>query len=452
MISAALWVAFFFGFAFLAFKRHPLFGLAIYLGTVFVHPPSRWWGSMLPDPRWALLSAAVTAAAIYLAQKDKLVPKPPWFSNGPAVLLCISIAWMALQSTWALDFESHYEGTIKYIKYMIAFWFIYKLADTPEHLRMILLMHVIGCALLGIYAFYTPRVAGRLDGVGGPGIDDANTLGMYLATGALVCVGLMVTASGWRRWAYLVPLALIGEGFVLANSRGAFLGLVGGGLVLAWSKASQYRRPFWALALVGLIGFAMAVDKTFIERMYTIGDVTEESEEADMSARSRRVIVEAQLRMFADYPMGSGYRGTVVLSPIYMDRQWLTSGGSDDESQAARASHNTFMTALVEFGVPGALLHLCLFGWIFLAALRARQLATSGGDPATATITAAAAAGLAVVFVAGIATDYFMAEVQFWLFPAVVSGLGLSAALPRTGLDGAVRPGPAGRAGPYGAP
>jgi hypothetical protein len=43
--------------------RNPMFGLCAYLWAFYNHPPSRWWGSELPDLRWSLIAAAVTLAA-----------------------------------------------------------------------------------------------------------------------------------------------------------------------------------------------------------------------------------------------------------------------------------------------------------------------------------------------------------------------------------------------------
>jgi O-Antigen ligase len=409
----------------LAFARHPIYGLYLYLATIYVFPPSRWWGYMVPDLRWALLSAATTAIAI-LFHRGKLGVKPVWFSNPPAVILILYTTWMWIQTPWALDVDGHLDGSIKFVKYLAAFWFVYRLSDTKETLRDILFAHGLGCGLLGIYARVTPREAGRLDGVGGPGIDDANTLAMYFATGALVCLGLLLMEKGWRRWACLGVLALILNGFVLANSRGAFLGLIAGGAVLGLCKARVHRRLFWSFALAGVLGFAVVVDQIFIERMFTIGDVVETDENADMSARSRMEIYKAQMQMVIDYPFGAGYRGTAELSTKYLDRKWLTGSGAAEDAQ--RASHNTFMTTLVEQGIPGAILFACLIIWIILCAFRIRRLDKQGVDPALTTMGAAICGALTAVVVAGSAADYLMAEVQFWLFAALVSVLQLSQA------------------------
>lgn len=427
MVSAAAWVLFAVASAVLAFARHPVWGLMFYLGTFYVHPPSRWWSYMLPDPRWALLSALVTVAAVALHRGRLRDDRPVWLANAPALLLAAYLGWMVVQIPWAMDLESHIEGAVKLFKYLIAFWFVYRLMDCKPSIRALMYAHSIGCALLGLFALGAPRDAGRLEGVGGPGIDDANTLGMFLATGAIVCLGLMLIEKGWRRWACLLLLAFIGNGFVLANSRGAFLGLAVGGMVVMLCKSRLHRKAFWGIALVGLIGFGFAVDKLFVERMFTIGDVAEETEEADMSARSRVVIYEAQLRMWVDHPLGAGYRGTVVLSPSYLERKWLTTDAPGDEASAGRASHNTFMTTLVEQGLPGALIFVSLVTWLFTRMLTIRRLGRLGADPELITAASAICGGLVVVIVAGIAADYLMAEVQIWLFAALVSVLQLSA-------------------------
>jgi len=407
-----------------AFRRHPVWGLYFYLTTFYVHPPSRWWGYMLPDLRWSLSSAAVAVLAVAI-HRGRLQSKPPWIANAPAVILSIYAAWMWFQCAWALDLETHLDGAVKFVKYLIAFWLVYRVVDTKEMLRNFLFAHVAGCTLLGLLAQFVGRDGGRLDGVGGPGLDDANTLGMYLATGAIAGLGLFLSEKGCKRWGILAMMAVIVNGFVLANSRGAFLGLLGGSLTLMFCKARAHRKQFWALVMAGLVGFAAIVDTVFIERMFTIGDVVEESDDADMSARSRMEIYKAQLRMAADYPLGAGYRGTATLSPFYLDRKWLARNNGIDDPDAARTSHNTLMSTLVEQGLPGFVLFLVLIGWLLLAALRVRRMNRGGVDPALITLSGATCATLVVVMVAGTATDYLMAEVQFWMFAALVSALRL---------------------------
>lgn len=433
MVYAIAFVLFSIACIVLAFARHPIYGLYFYLGSIYVHPPSRWWGYMLPDLRWSLMSAVVAAMAIYLNRKQ-LTQKALWLSNPPAVLLTLYATLMVIQTPWALDQPTHVEGTLQFVKYMVAFWIVYRVADTKEDLRNVLIAQLLGCTLLGIYARLVGREGDRLDGVGGPGMDDANTLGMYLATGVIVGFGLLLTLKGWRRWVGIGLVAITLNGFVLANSRGAFLGLGAGVLVLGLCKARAHRRVFWSLVLVGVLGVSIIVDKVFIERMFTISDVTSEDEYAEKSARSRMAIFEAQVRMAIDYPMGAGFRGTATLSPLYLDREWLVRGGV--EADAQRSSHNTFMTTLVEQGVLGAALFIALVLWLISRTVRLWRLHREGADPELVTYGATLCGALVVVIVAGSATDYLLAEVQFWLYAGLVVAIQLATQGLRTPVPG----------------
>jgi hypothetical protein len=423
MLTALAFVLFFAVCAVLAFGRHPIYGLYVYLATTFVHPPSRWWGALLPDLRWALLAAAIAVLAI-LFNRNRLMAKPIWLANGPAVLLALYATWLWIQSPWALDQAAHFNGTVQFTKYLVAFWVVYCVVDSKERLRDFLFAHVLGCGLLGLYAMFIGRVGDRLDGVGGPGIDDANTLAMYLATGALAVGGIVLTQKGWRRYVSLVCGALILNAFVLANTRGAFLGLAAGGLVLAYCKARKHRPLFWSLAFAGVFAAGGLVDEAFVERMFSIRDAVKQTEEIDSSAQSRVELYNAQIEMFLDYPMGAGYRGTAELSPRYLDREWLTVDASGEEWTAARSSHNTFMSALVEQGVLGAILYLGLVCWVLGAILQVHRWNTPRDDPELTTQAGTLCGALVAVLVSGMTADFLGAEVQFWLYAGLASALG----------------------------
>jgi hypothetical protein len=418
MLFAALFIVAVLAFTALAFFRHPIYAVYFYLVSIYVFPSGRWWGQIFGGTRWALLSAVVVALAI-LAHRGKLKPKPHWLASVPAVVMVLYAAWMWIQSPWAMSFNEHIDGAARFSKYVLAFWFVYRVADTKERVRDVLFAHMLGCTLLGLLCMVQGRVDDRLDGVGGPGMDDANTLGMYLATGAIVGLGLLITQRGWWKFVAFLACVIILEGLVLTNTRGAFLALVGGWVAMAALTAKAHRRWFWGLALFGLVGLAVIVDKAFVERMWTIRESGVDSEDVDPSARSRLIVARAQLKMFFDHPMGSGHRGTVALSRYYLEDRWLTFDA--EGADGGRASHNTFLTTLAEQGAPGALLFLWLTLWTLIAFIKLRSRETVHRDPELTTMAATVAGVLAVVFVAGNTADYLMAEVQFWMFALVVT-------------------------------
>ncbi|MEO5698538.1 MAG: O-antigen ligase family protein, partial [Burkholderiaceae bacterium] len=320
-----------------------------------------------------------------------------------------------------------------------------RIVETKERARDVLFAHLVGCTLLGIYGLGTGRfVRDRLDGVGGPGMDDANTLGMYFATGVIVAAGMVITQRDWRRWVSFAALAIVGNGLVLTNTRGAVLGLVAGAFVLFLTKSRLYSRAFWLLCVACVFGAMLVVDQKFVERMSTLSEAWSDSSEIDDSALSRLALLDAQFKMFQDYRLGTGHRGTEALSTKYLDKQWLS---QDDQGvEGTRSSHNTFMTALVEQGVPGAVLFVWLALWTVVTLLRSGAKEALHGDPELTTLIATIGGALAVIFVAGNTADFLMAEVQFWLFAVLVSTLQFARTRRAQQADAEARPSPTGGA------
>jgi hypothetical protein len=145
----------------------------------------------------------------------------------------------------------------------------------------------------------------------------------------------------------------------------------------------------------------------------------ERSAEIDASAESRLVLIEAQAKMAVRYPHGTGLRGTASLSREYLDARWLT-GGTE---RGARSSHNTFMSALVESGVVGALVYIWVLAWGVMVVGRLKTLLRQKVSMELIAPAVACCAAIAVVWTAGQFTDYLMAEVQFWLLALLAGSL-----------------------------
>jgi hypothetical protein len=423
MFSLAAFVILFIVGTVLAFARHPIFGLWLYLASIYVHPPSRWWANMLPDLRWALLSAGIALLALFIHRKKIVPPPQPWHRTAPGMLLLLFVIWLWVQNLWALDGPTHFGASVQFTKYLIVFYLVYRLAGSVRDATDILLAHVMGCFFLGMVAFHVGRTLGdRLDGVGGPGIDDANTLGMYFSTAVVVGSTLLLSVRRWRAAILIGTLPIILNGLILTGSRGAFLGLVAGGLVLLLLRPPQRAWMFWGAGALGVILAVSLVDDKFVNRMFTLSDVADTGGRIDGSAENRMVLLDVQWLMAARYPHGAGHRGTAALSPQYLGREWLTKRAGESEDQAARSSHNTFMTVLVEQGIPGILIYgaLCLWGAITVARLWVlrRRVPPDVSAPAIA-----CAAAMAVVLIAGQFADYLLAEVQIWLFALLAAGV-----------------------------
>ena len=398
----------------LAFVRHPVYGLYAYLVSYYVHPPSRWWGAGLPDLRWALLAAVVTFIA--LMSKKQSRDEPSVFKQTPAILLILFTVWVWIQTPWALRFDLHVDFAILYTKYILLIYLLYRLLQTEADLRNFLLANLAGCGYLG-YKALIARGGGRLEGVGGPDISEANALGMQFGVGIMFASMLLLILRNKIWFLVLLPIPLMANGLVQTQSRSAFLATVVAGVALWYLKPPRHNTVFYTLAGLAVFGFLSVAGAQYWERMNTVTAVTKDESEMDKSAESRFVIAEAQWKMFKLYPHGAGHRGPAALSPIFIPEEYLTGSGEN----AARSSHNTFLSVLVEQGVPGALLFFAAVIWTVNALRRLRKLDAVGFPPTLGAYRAAAGAGLVVVLVGGLFVDYLKVEIQIWCLAILLS-------------------------------
>jgi O-antigen ligase len=404
LTALAFLMVFFIGLL-LAFAVHPRYGLYTYLAVFYLHPPSRWWGDMLPDIRWSLVAAVVTLFA--LARLPKVIGRPSFFTLQPVWLLMAFTAWVWIQNAWAVDPVMQMDLSILLTKYLVLFYLMYRLVDSPRMMNDVLFVHVLGCFYLGWLA-YTATDAGRLDGVGGPGIGEANALAMHVSTGVMAAAVLVMNPGRWwMRLACLLAMPFMLNVIVQAESRSAVLAFLAGGIVLWYMKPTAYRRLFYAGAAAGVAVVMYLGHASFWERMSTISTAVQTSEDADTSARSRLALIDVQLGLAAEHPFGIGHRGLVVLAPRYLPEQFLARQGS-------RSSHNTYLTVLSEQGVPGALIIGALMFWALRSIWRMRDLRHHPEATRMAGQVSAVAAMLAVAAVGGLGVDYLKAEVQIW--------------------------------------
>lgn len=396
--------------------RQPAFALLAYIVAFYANPPSRWWAAYVPDLRWALLTGLVAAVAATI-HKSRLEGVRAWHADSIFWLLVLFVAYWWLQLPWVVGREEHIDGVVYMSKYLIVLYVVIRVLDEPRKFEWLMLAHIIGCAYLGVLARSMSEGSGRLDGVGGPGIDDANTLGMMFATALMVGATQVLYGSRAKRIVVLLCLPLILNGLILTQSRGAFLGLMAGGIFLLMRAPKVGRKVLLGFGALGIVALGVLAHEQFWER---IGTITAKEEERDFSAASRLVIIEAQVQMFRDYPMGTGSRGTAVLSTRYLGEEYLAVDATGARTQ--RSSHNTIMTVVTEHGVIGAALYAMLMAAVLSRLWRlTRELRDDPERAGLAYVTASIGAALAVVFVAGQFADYLRAEVQIWMLGALIA-------------------------------
>jgi len=405
MLTAAAFLIAYIAGCLLALFRHPVFGLVTYVGVFYLHPPARWWGAQLPSLRWSLIAACVTLLAVLMQRSNDKDPR--LFQYGLMRGSLFFLGWLALQSFWAMDRTMHSELLALNAKYVLLIALVYKCIDSITHLKYFLWTHAAGCFYLGIIVF-TDYTGGRFEGFGGPGVSDANSGSLQIATGIVITFALFLSGKRLEKVMAIGVMPFTLNALVATISRSGFLALAVAGVLfnLFSPKAKTLQVRFFSL--VGLALFFVLTNPVYWDRIDTILDAGEEIEGEDTGA-NRLVLIDAQFRMFAEHPFGCGHRCTATLSSEYLDDAYLTG----EEGRRARSSHNTFMTLLVEQGIPGAMLYIMLLIWIVRLVRRLRHpMRNSSG--LLANTYAATVAILGAIFVGDMFVDYLKYETRVW--------------------------------------
>jgi hypothetical protein len=395
----------------LALFRQPIYGLYVYVAVFYLDPVNRWWGSTLPDLRWSFTAALVTLIATFV--RSSRVSRVPMFSNAPIVLFFIYVGWMFLRTPWAVDPDEHWLHMTIYAKYLLVIYLVYSLVDSRQHLTGFLLVHSMGCFYLGVLAWSVGTGSERLDGVGGPSINDSNSMAMQFATGVYAAAAYYFAASGkgWRRLLVVpaVPFAL--NGLVLSGSRGGFLAVLAGGAVLFFTRPTRQLRVVLPYAILGVLLLGYVASTNFVTRMSGLAKPVAEQADADLSVETRVVLFKTQWRMALDHPFGVGNGGTAALSYTYLDPiYWATEGGV----KSGRASHNSIMSALVDQGFPGVVVWLAIIFTLVSRIRSNKRWCDQYGDLEAGWLNAGLAAMFAVIVAAGMFSPQQRTEVYVW--------------------------------------
>lgn len=395
--------------------RHPIYGVYTYLFTFYMSPDHAWWADQVPDLRYQFIIGALTA--FLTLSQPKNAQRPPIMSYGSSKLFAALVAWMWLQYFWAVNQEVHLGGTIEFSKHLLIYFVIYRLFDTEEKIRNFLLVHITGCFWFGYLAL--DASSGRLESIGGP-VGGANELSQHVTT-ALIAGGVMwLYLRGWPRLLVFAALPFVVNTIVLTVSRGAFLGFFAAGGAAGIYIPKQYRIRFAWLSVLAIVLLALLAHQALIERFVSTweGLASDQQQDLDTSALSRIPIFQAGMQIGQDYPLGAGYRGTAILSPMYMDAQYLV------ESIGRRSAHNTFAAAFAEHGYLGAVLYVLLVLWLLKTLVRARQL--QGLDPNGRALLVALSASVFGMYVSGLFSNNLFTETQYWYLALICSQLALA--------------------------
>ena len=128
-------------------------------------------------------------------------------------------------------------------------------------------------------------------------------------------------------------------------------------------------------------------------------------------------IMRAQWDMFLDHPLGVGHRGTSALSSLYLPDDMLITTG--DGLAKGRASHNTFLSMLVEQGILGGAVYVYMLWWMFTRVRRLHRYYAERDDFSAVMVPTIAAIFVAIV-VGDVFVDYLKIEPRLWFIAIVM--------------------------------
>jgi len=384
-------------------------GFITYQVVYFANPGIRWWAAPLPDLPYSKIAVVCMAISVILRFRElsfRIRDIPPIFW----LLIILSIHVLIIPVVVAPD--THSKVLNEYINLCIIMVLAFMLLNSMGLLRMSIWTYACGAAYIGLVAFSVGRNSGsRVEGIGMVDSPDSNDFAAAIAPALAVLLVKLATGSVWQRVVAAVLGALIANGLILINSRGAFVAVVVGcGYVafrLYYSKfqAAKQRLSVILAIVIGLGGALALADDAFWSRMSTLQEV----DDGRASGSHRVGMWVSAVELASDYPLGAGARGFNVLSPIYVDPSLFFGG------QKTKAVHSSWFQALAETGWLGLFSFLMLCYSAHRVNRRTMKQCLERNDVSSYWTIVSIQGGLISFLVAASFIDRFRAEILYWM-------------------------------------
>jgi putative inorganic carbon (HCO3(-)) transporter len=378
-------------------------GLLVFTVMLYFRPQDYWpW---LAKAYVALVPAILTLVAFVpsqLAAEGTLTARPREVN---LVLLLCAAAFLsvplAISPPDALD--ALWESCIKNA---ITFIFIVNIVRTERRLAVMLWLALGVTALLSVTALNDYRLGNltvegyRVEGRSSGGMfENTNDLGIHLVTMLPIAVALGLSYRGLvRKLVFGACAALILATVVVTFSRGAFLGLLASGALLAWKFGRRHRLLVFGALAVTVVALLAAAPGEYWVRLASIFDPSLDRFGSSL-ARSE-LLKRSFVVTLANPFFGVGIGNFVLLSP------------------RAQVTHNAYTQVSAEIGIAAALVYT-----MFLVAplRRLRLIERETFAERRASRLYYLAVGLQASLVAYMVSSFF-ASVAFYLYAYYLVG------------------------------
>lgn len=291
---------------------------------------------------------------------------PPKVVIGLGVLACLSIPFGISMGSAGSFFVNSFS------KVLLTFLLIVVAMRNPADLKIFVWSFVLACGFLvwlSLFEFEL-RQSGGVSRLADLYTYDANDMGLVLVTGIPLCVVLYHNSRKLGRVVSGLILVGIGASLARSGSRGGFLGLlaVGVGVILLLRRVSAVKR-IGILAVVGG-GLVFMAPSGYWGQMKSLAQPTDDYNWT--SEYGRKAVAERGIGYMLAHPMfgigvGNFPRAEGMVSEVAEERKQLGHG------YRWTASHNSFVQAGAEMGIPGLLLFSSLVFGSALGLFRLRK-------------------------------------------------------------------------------
>jgi O-antigen ligase len=231
------------------------------------------------------------------------------------------------------------------LKSAVTFVLIVNIVRTERRLSVMLWLALAITAVLSVSALNDYRLGNlavegyRIEGKSTGGMfENTNDLGIHLVTMLPLAVALGLTGRGLlRKLIFGACAALILATVVVTFSRGAFLGLVASGMVLAWKFGRRHRLLVFGLLAVTVVAFLAAAPGE-----YGCASARSSTPASTASARRPRAASCSSARSSSRSPTPSSASASAT--------SWKS-------RRARRVTHNSYTQVAAEMGLLAALLY-----------------------------------------------------------------------------------------------
>lgn len=407
---ALLFIVVFFGGLFAALFYSSTAAFVLYQLVYFLNPDNRWWSAQIPGLPYSFITVVVMMLVLATRYKE-LSPKSPWTAQPASKWILLILGMYYFMYLHALNPAAHDAFTFEFTKTIIILALAYKLIHSETALKVVLWGYVIGATYIGYLATVTGRNAGdRVEGIGMVDGKDANDTAIAIVPAAVLLMYFAWMGNKKIKFLCVACGALIANGLVLMNSRGAFLGAaMGVAIYLLFMLFSRYQKKgqrAMAVMIVvgGLSGALYMTDDLFWQRMGTL----QELEDQEKSGATRTHFWWATFDMMRDHPAGLGIAGYQEISASYVPPELRG-------NVVKRAVHSSWFQLLSELGWPGPFLFFFLLVSLFRLSQKAKARLVAEGRTDEYFKVLAIQVALVSYMVSATFIDRFRSEILWWM-------------------------------------